>query len=318
MNWIDLCVFIILIYFSYRGFAIGLVASLFNLITSLASIYTAFKFYKPIGDFFVSNMGASAFAGPVLGFFVVIVMCEIILSIAFSYLYKLIYQFLLFLKPLYFFDKIVGIFPQLAIGLLIAMVRLPVSKEIKKPILESYWGREILPQTTFYEPQLRNILGNIPQEALLYIIPKAPKSDEMIKMTFPDNIKLVESPTDEEALFLLTNIERKARGISELLYDPSIVPVARLHSFDMFRRSYFSHVNLDGKSSFDRMSSGGVEYSAAGENLAYAPTVEIAHKGLMNSPGHKENILRREFGRIGIGVVDGGIYGKMYTQNFAD
>ncbi|MDQ3239302.1 MAG: CAP domain-containing protein, partial [bacterium] len=201
---------------------------------------------------------------------------------------------------------------------LIAMVRLPVSKEIKKPILESYWGREILPQTTFYEPQLRNILGNIPQEALLYIIPKAPKSDEMIKMTFPDNIKLVESPTDEEALFLLTNIERKARGISELLYDPSIVPVARLHSFDMFRRSYFSHVNLDGKSSFDRMSSGGVEYSAAGENLAYAPTVEIAHKGLMNSPGHKENILRREFGRIGIGVVDGGIYGKMYTQNFAD
>jgi uncharacterized protein YkwD len=66
------------------------------------------------------------------------------------------------------------------------------------------------------------------------------------------------------------------------------------------------------------MTESGVQYMLAGENLAYAPTVEIAHKGLMNSPGHRENILRPEFGRIGIGVIDGGIYGKMFTQNFGD
>jgi uncharacterized protein YkwD len=59
-----------------------------------------------------------------------------------------------------------------------------------------------------------------------------------------------------------------------------------------------------------------INYIAAGENLALAQTVEIAHMGLMNSPGHRANILNPKFGRIGIGIMDGGIYGIMVTQNF--
>ena len=66
------------------------------------------------------------------------------------------------------------------------------------------------------------------------------------------------------------------------------------------------------------MSKRKIKFISAGENLAYAPTVEIAHQGLMNSPGHRENILRPSFGRVGIGVIDGGVYGKMFTQDFAD
>ena len=54
------------------------------------------------------------------------------------------------------------------------------------------------------------------------------------------------------------------------------------------------------------------------ENLALAPNVDIAHKGLMNSPGHRANILSPSFGRVGIGVIDGGGYGKMFAQEFAD
>jgi uncharacterized protein YkwD len=139
-------------------------------------------------------------------------------------------------------------------------------------------------------------------------------------MSFPsaDQMDLQVDEGAEQAMFVLVNKEREAKGLKVLLWDPTIVPVARAHSKDMFVRSYFSHINPDGKTPFERMTAGGVEYLLAGENLAYAPTVEIAHKGLMNSPGHRENILRPEFGRIGIGVVDGGIYGKMFTQEFAD
>lgn len=36
----------------------------------------------------------------------------------------------------------------------------------------------------------------------------------------------------------------------------------------------------------------------------------------MESPGHRANILNPEFGRLGIGILDGGIYGLMITQNF--
>jgi uncharacterized protein YkwD len=59
-----------------------------------------------------------------------------------------------------------------------------------------------------------------------------------------------------------------------------------------------------------------VRFSTAGENLALAPTVQIAHTGLMNSPGHRANILRPQFGRVGIGIMDGGRRGLMVTQNF--
>ncbi|HEY8824239.1 MAG TPA: CAP domain-containing protein [Candidatus Limnocylindria bacterium] len=37
---------------------------------------------------------------------------------------------------------------------------------------------------------------------------------------------------------------------------------------------------------------------------------------MMDSPGHRENILRPEFSRIGIGVITAGIYGRMITQLF--
>ena len=62
----------------------------------------------------------------------------------------------------------------------------------------------------------------------------------------------------------------------------------------------------------------GVTYQAAGENLALAPTVQVAHEGLMNSPGHRANLLNARFRRVGIGVADGGMHGKMFTQNFTD
>jgi uncharacterized protein YkwD len=38
----------------------------------------------------------------------------------------------------------------------------------------------------------------------------------------------------------------------------------------------------------------------------------------MNSPGHRANILSANFGRIGIGVIDGGIYGEIFCQEFKD
>jgi uncharacterized protein YkwD len=68
----------------------------------------------------------------------------------------------------------------------------------------------------------------------------------------------------------------------------------------------------------DRLQEHNVRYFLAGENLALAPTLNTAHEGLMNSPGHRANILEKNFRRIGIGVIDNGVYGKMFVQVFAD
>jgi uncharacterized protein YkwD len=94
--------------------------------------------------------------------------------------------------------------------------------------------------------------------------------------------------------------------------------VARAHSTDMFARGYFSHYAPDGASMDDRLRRHEVRYRIAGENLALARSLTMAHEGLMKSPGHRANILRPQFGRVGIGVLDGGRHGLMVTQNFRD
>jgi len=66
------------------------------------------------------------------------------------------------------------------------------------------------------------------------------------------------------------------------------------------------------------MRAAGIRYLTAGENLALAPTLQVAHNGLMNSPGHRANILHAQFGRLGIGILDGGIRGLMVSQEFRD
>ncbi|MBP1633163.1 MAG: rane protein, partial [Acidobacteria bacterium] len=65
----------------------------------------------------------------------------------------------------------------------------------------------------------------------------------------------------------------------------------------------------------DRLEAAGLTYSLAGENLALAATITQAHDGLMGSPGHRENILRPEFRRVGVAVVSGPL-GLMTVQVF--
>ena len=84
----------------------------------------------------------------------------------------------------------------------------------------------------------------------------------------------------------------------------------------MIDKYFFGHTSPTYGTPFDALKINGITYRYAGENLAGAPTVVRAHTGLMNSPGHRANILTPNFTHIGIGIVDGGPYGKMYTQTF--
>lgn len=142
-----------------------------------------------------------------------------------------------------------------------------------------------------------------------------PESEEFVRLPF--TVVSPEPRPDLEArMLVLLNKERAAEGLAPLAADTALRAVARLHSTDMFARGYFSHVSPDSLDPFDRIREGGVRFRAAGENLALAPTLMIAHTGLMNSPGHRANILRPQFGRVGIGIMDGGNRGLMVTQNF--
>jgi len=121
---------------------------------------------------------------------------------------------------------------------------------------------------------------------------------------------------DEQRMLELVNQERVEVGLPELELHPELVVLARMKSQDMIDNRYFAHQSPVYGSLFDMLRSAGITYTRAGENLAGSLVVERAHANLMNSPGHRANILNRYFTYIGIGIIEGGPFGKMFTQMF--
>jgi uncharacterized protein YkwD len=121
----------------------------------------------------------------------------------------------------------------------------------------------------------------------------------------------------EHQMFDLTNATRVNHGLGVLVWDEQVRETARKHSFDMAENNYFDHTNLEGQSPFDRMLEDQITFSVAGENLAYGQFSSIfAHEGLMNSLGHRENILKPEFDYLGVGVAFNDEAHPYYTQNY--
>lgn len=121
----------------------------------------------------------------------------------------------------------------------------------------------------------------------------------------------------ELQLFDLTNAARVVHGLPFLTWDKQVQETARGHSSDMAENHYFDHTDLEGKSPFDRMEEDHITFQAAGENLAAGQTSSIfAHEGLMNSLGHRENILHKDFQSLGVGVDFDADSKPYYTENF--
>ncbi|MER1958768.1 MAG: CAP-associated domain-containing protein [Solibacillus sp.] len=121
----------------------------------------------------------------------------------------------------------------------------------------------------------------------------------------------------ENLMVELINQARVAEGLKPLQYTPKYNPVARKHSSSMADSNFFGHVDLNGLRGGDRMRKGGVTYNWWGENLAYGQYSAIyAHEALMNSLGHRENILRKEFTHVFVGVDFNSKNQPYFTMNF--
>lgn len=121
----------------------------------------------------------------------------------------------------------------------------------------------------------------------------------------------------EQNLFEITNALRVREGLHALEWDTLAAASARKHSEDMARNNFFAHTNLNGLDPFDRMERDGISYSYAGENLALGQFNAIfAHEGLMNSIGHRKNILNKGFTRLGTGVAYGSDKRPYFTQKY--
>ncbi|ADU29431.1 CAP domain-containing protein [Evansella cellulosilytica] len=121
----------------------------------------------------------------------------------------------------------------------------------------------------------------------------------------------------EYQLFDVTNATRRNHGLPLLTWDEHVRGTARKHSLDMAENEYFSHTNLQGQSPFERMKEDNIQFMMAAENLAYGQISSIfAHEGLMNSIGHRENILNKDLRRLGVGVAFNDDSKPYYTKKY--
>jgi len=108
--------------------------------------------------------------------------------------------------------------------------------------------------------------------------------------------------TYAQQVVALVNKERAAAGLSPVAGLDSLNKLALTKATDMRTNNYFSHTSPTYGSPFDMMTSFGITYRAAGENIAMGQrTPEEVMTAWMNSPGHKANILSKNFNYIGVG-----------------
>lgn len=318
---VSLVIIAALIFSAFSGSRRGLVLIGLELISFVIATVLALAVYHPVGALLKSLAHISVSLSNVAGFVVVWVITEVTCALLIRF----------FLLPhltrhlqLSIINRIGGSVLSvvktaaiITLGLAI-FAGLPLTPNTKGPVTQSFVAKQLLASSGNLSSKLADGLGrDLSNSLTFFTITSDPESEKRIDLGFTTTNVSIDAK-DEVAMLVLINRERTTRGLSALTLNDKARAVARTYSTDMFARGFFSHINNEGKNPFDRMKAGGVKYGSAGENLALAPTLQMAHTGLMNSPGHRANILSPNYRTVGIGIVDGGPYGLMITQDFTD
>jgi uncharacterized protein YkwD len=133
----------------------------------------------------------------------------------------------------------------------------------------------------------------------------------------PQAVTLTQS---ERSLLAAVNDVRAAHGLSRLRVDPALQRAARSYSAAMVRSGRFTHGAMGA-----RLAAHGARGPLYGENLAWGVGRSAAAGSIvrswMASPGHRVNLLRPGWQRIGIGAVKGSFLGHrgatVVTADFA-
>ena len=109
----------------------------------------------------------------------------------------------------------------------------------------------------------------------------------------------------------LTNVERQQNKIPALTINSLLTKAAELKANDMATKGYFAHTSPEGKNPWYWFNQVGYDYQYAGENLAinFVDSKDVTD-AWMESPTHRENIVKGKYTEIGTGIATGIFEGK--------
>lgn len=317
-NYVDVLLALLILLSVVRGWQRGFLRGLLELVGWLGSLALALRFYQPLAQWLGPRTGWAEVWDAPAAFMLVVIGAGMLINLLGATLISRVPERVRRGQS----NRLLGVVPGFVNGLISAVIlaalllALPLPAAVRGAVRDSGAANTLATQAKRFESLLVPVFDDAIAQTLNTLTVK-PESDERVKLPYTvDTAPPV--PELEAQMLQLVNQERERVGLSPLAPDPELTEVARQHSADMFARGYFAHVTPEGKTPYDRITAADIGFRTAGENLALAPTLALAHSGLMNSPGHRANILHQDFGRVGIGILDGGLRGLMVTQNFRD
>lgn len=316
INPIDILLVIVIALSLLNGYRRGFVHGVLDLAGWVLSLVAGLRYYHPVANWLGTlDLWSEVWDQPIAFVLVALVTGVLVHLVGYALLRRLpedVHEHQV--------NRLFGLLPGFANGVITAAIlsALLLAIPLNEGLSERTRNSAVVNRLAVYAERLENQLRPVFGEAIartLNLLTIRPDSNERVTLPFTVE-KTRPRPDLEKQMLDLVNQERQAAGLNPLAADPELTEVARRHSADMFARGYFAHDTPEGLTPFDRMRAANVRFLTAGENLALAPTLSVAHTGLMNSPGHRANILRREFGRVGIGIMDGGMRGLMVSQEF--
>lgn len=317
MNWVDIVIVLVIIISVWIGWSRGFILGSLSLLSWVGSLVLGYLFYPYTARGLERLFDLGIWLLP-LAFILTVILARLLIGVVTGFIVRAVPPRLNEGGV----NRFLGIIPGAINGWIYSIIlsalllSLPLRDSITSETRNSKLAGRLAMQSEWANKKLAPVFDEAIRHTMNSLTVN-PRSDENVPLGFTYNNPKVRADLEAQMLELV-NEERVKHGLKPVQADPELTLVARAHSRDMFGRGYFAHVNPDGRDPFDRMKQANVRFVSAGENLALAQTLEIAHTNLMNSPGHRANILNASFGRLGIGVLDGGFYGLMISQEFRD
>jgi len=316
MNWVDFVLIIIVLLTVWSAWNRGFILEILGLINWVGSLVLAFIFYRYTATLLTKIFPSLELWKLPLAFIITAIIARILIG--------LITRQIALATSAYtnqsLLNKSLGIIPGFIHGIILAalistlLLALPLMDGINSAVRNSLIANRLSVKMETVDQKLSPALNKAIYRTLNDLTIHT-KSDDFLNLPFKIDHAVVDSSL-EIKMIQLVNEDRTEHGLAPLKRDAELTKVARQHSKDMFMRGYFSHITPDGKDPFDRMHADDIHFLTAGENIALAQTISIAQYGFMHSPGHRANILNPAFGHIGIGILDGGMFGLMISQEF--
>jgi len=323
LDYLDIFIYIFIVYLIYFGWKRGAVFIIYYLIAFLISIYLSFSYSFSIGEYVSGWLNSSQQTSQIFAGIAIFITTLTVSSIFQNLIYKENSKKDLGNKLLGSISSVV--FSNLILAFLftvLSLLSLPkyVEENIQKSnMISFYLNSEGVPQQTLEVitgTDLLKVTSRIKELTGSTSI----SLDESGCLEIPSfkNSKLVTKTIEINELFEMVNLERINVNVDPLEFSQTLSNIATDYARKMYTEGFWCH--KDPNNGFlvtERLLDVGYPPPQfIGENLAMASTIYSGHQSLMNSESHKQTIIDSEFKRVGIGIISGP-NGLIIVQIFA-